>query len=171
MGLSIAISGVIILTTLVLLFMSMIGILDSFFSIEKTSTAVSELEESISNTKISLSSLEVLSGVSSVNFTLNNDGSEKLWNFEKFNLFISYEDGSGKLTEELTYNGNCSSSIPNAGIWCIETISIDSLDPGLLNSGESAEIWTNASSNLGSGAVAVIISTHNGVVNTIGGTT
>ncbi len=171
MGLSIAISGVIILTTLVLLFMSMIGILDSFFSIEKTSTAVSELEESISNTKISLNSLEVLSGVSSVNFTLNNDGSEKLWNFEKFNLFISYETGSSKLTEELSYNGDCLSTIPNPGDWCIETITIDSLDPGLLNSGESAEIWTNASSNLGTGAVAVIISTHNGVVNTIGGTT
>ena len=171
MGLSIAISGAIILTTLVILYMSMIGILDSVLSIEETSTAVSELEKSISNTKISLNSLELLSGFSSVNFTLNNDGSEKLWNFEKFNLFISYESGSGKLTEELTYNGNCSSSIPNAGNWCIETIVLDSLDPGLLNSGESAEIWTRVNQILGSGAVAVIISTNNGVVNTIGGTT
>ncbi len=171
MGLSIAISGAIILTTLVILYMSMIGILDSVFSIEETSIVVSKLEKSIFDTEIRLESLEVLSGVSSVNFTLNNEGSEKLWNFEKFNLFISYESGSGKLTEELTYNGNCSSSIPNAGNWCIESIALDSLDPGLLNSGESAEIWTQVSPSLGSGAVAVIISTNNGVVNTIGATT
>ena len=170
MGVSIAISGAIILTTLVLLFMSMPGILDSVFSIEETSKVVSELDESISDTEISLESLESLSGVSSVNFTLNNDGSEKLWEYEKFNLFISYESGSGKLTEELTYSGNCSSTIPNAGNWCIETITVDSLDPGLLNSGESAEIWSQVNQNLASGGVAVIVSTSNGVVNTIGGT-
>ena len=171
MGLSTAISGAIILTTLVMLFMTMPGILDSVFSIEETSKVVSKLEKSIFDTEIRLESLEALSGVSSVNFTLNNEGSEKLWDYEKFNLFISYEGGSGKLTKELTYDGNCLGSIPNAGNWCIESIALDSLDPGLLNSGESAEIWTQVSPSLGSGAVAVIISTNNGVVNTIGATT
>ena len=171
MGLSTAISGAIILTTLVLVFMSIPGILDSIFSIEETSAVVSKVEESISNTQISLNSIEVLSGVSTVNFTLNNDGSEKLWDFEKFNLFISYEGVSGKSTEELNFSGDCLGVIPNAGNWCIEAITTDSLDPGLLNSGESAQIWTQVNQNLGIGSIAVIVSTNNGVVNSIGAST
>jgi len=171
MGLSVAIAGAIVLSVLMLVLMSMSGMVDNIFSIEETSVYVTKVEDSIYNTEISLASLEVLSGSASVNFTLNNDGSEKLWDFGNFDLFIIYDSSSSKLTEELSYNGDCLGSIPNAGNWCIETITSDFLDRGLLNNGESAQILSQVSQSLGSGSVAVLVSTDNGVVNSIGAIT
>src|SRR3989337_3571618 len=100
MGLSVAISGGIILTVFVLLLLSLPGLADKMFSIGDITTQVTQHEQEISNTEISIDNLSVLVGSSRVNFTLNNDGSEKLWNFEDFNLFIEYDGAiSGKLIE------------------------------------------------------------------------
>src|SRR3989304_8650529 len=143
MGLSVAISGGIILTVFVLILLSLPGFMDKMFSIGDITSQVSQHEQVISNTKLSMDHLSVLVGKSKVNFTLNNDGSEKLWNFEDFNLFIEY-DGitSGKLIEDLTFNGECLGAVPQAGNWCIQSISNDIVDPKILNSGEIANIRT-----------------------------
>ena len=108
MGLSIVISGAIIFVALIYVLMTIPNVLDSISSVDEASSEISVLEDSISQTETSLNSLSALIGKSTVNFTLNNDGSEKLWNFEKFNLIITYDADIGgiktKVTEQLTYN-------------------------------------------------------------------
>ena len=164
MGLSVAISGGIILTVFVLLLLSLPGFVDKMFSIGDTSSQVSAFDRKVANTDISLESLFAENGSPYVNFTLNNDDREKLWNFDKFNLIIRYEGALGILVEELGYVGSCNGGVPIVDSWCIETIAGDFLDVGILNDGESAKIITQVSQNLVSQNVIVTLSTDNGVV-------
>src|SRR3970282_2909526 len=123
MGLSVAISGGIILTVFVLILLSLPGLTEKMFSIGDITTQVTQHEQKISNTEISMNYLSQSVGSSKVNFTLGNDGSEKLWNFEDFDLFIEYDGASpGKLIEELTFGGKCLGTVPLAGNWCIQSI-------------------------------------------------
>ena len=105
-------------------------------------------------------------GKSKVNFTLHNNGTEKLWNYEKFNVLITYDDGPSMTTEELTYSGDCLGGVPSVGNWCIQTITSDVLDPGILNDGESASIRTQVNQNLGTDNAIAIVTTDNGVTAT-----
>ena len=167
MGLSVAISGGIVLTVIMLILLSMPGIVDKMFSIGDVTSQVARFEKTISDTDISLETLFAFppSGPSPlVNFTLNNDDTEKLWNFDDFDVLIEYESASGDELEELSFGGKCQGSLPSVGEWCIEGISGDFLDKGILNDGESAEIWTRVSQNLASDNVRVTVSTDNGEV-------
>src|SRR3989304_2106310 len=164
MGLSVAISGGIILTVFVLILLSLPGLAEKMFSIGDITTQVTQHEQKISNTEINMNYLSQSIGSSRVNFTLGNDGSEKLWNFEDFDLFIEYDGAiSGQTTQQLSYNGECPGAVPQAGNWCIESISNDVADPKILNSGEKANIRTTLSQNLASTTVIVTVATDNGV--------
>jgi len=163
MGLSVAIAGAIILSVLMLVMMSMTGLVGNIFSIGSVTTQVSDLENSIDNTDISLETL-FASTTPRVNFTLNNDDTEKLWNFDDFNVLIEYESASGDELEELSYGGDCQGTVPSVGNWCIEGIAGDFLDSGILNEGESAEVWTQVSQSLVIGNARVTVSTDNGEV-------
>lgn len=162
MGLSVAISGGIVLTVFVIMLFSLPGLADKMFSIGDITTQVTQHQQEIAKTDISLETLFATSGSPSVNFTLNNDDTEKLWNFEKFNVIVEYENASGDELEELSFGGTCSGILPAIGNWCIESISGDFLDEGILNEGESAQIWTRVSQNLASGNARVSVSTDNG---------
>ena len=167
MGLSVAISGGIILTVFVLLLLSLPGLTEKMFSIGDITTQVTQHEQKISNTEISMNYLSQLVGSSKVNFTLNNDGAEKLWNFEDFDLFIEYDGAiSGQTTQQLSYNGECLGTVPPAGNWCVQSISNDVADPKILNSGEEANIRTNLSENLASTTAIITLVTDNGVTFT-----
>jgi len=172
MGLSVAISGGIILTVFVLILFSLPGLADKMFSIGDITSQVTQHEQEISNTEISMDHLSVLVGSSKVNFTLNNDGSEKLWNFEDFNLFIQYKGViSGNTTKQLSYSGTCLGVVPPAGNWCIQSITNDVTDPGIINVGEDASIWTQVSENLATNLAVITMTTDNGVVSTVSTTT
>src|SRR3990172_2647614 len=172
MGLSVAISGGIILTVFVLILFSLPGLADKMFSIGDITSQVTQHEQEISNTEISMDHLSVLVGSSKVNFTLNNDGSEKLWNFEDFNLFIEYDGAiSGKLIEDLSFSGECLGIAPLAGNWCIQSITNDVKDPGIINAGEEATIWTQVNENLATTQGVISVTTDNGVVATVSTTT
>ena len=172
MGLSVAISGGIILTVFVLILFSLPGLADKMFSIGDITSQVTQHEQEISNTEISMDHLSVLVGSSKVNFTLNNDGSEKLWNFEDFNLFIEYDGAiSGKLIEDLSFSGECLGIAPLAGNWCIQSITNDVKDPGIINAGEEATIWTQVNENLATTQGVISVTTDNGVVSTVSTTT
>jgi len=167
MGLSVAIAGAIILSVLMLVMMSMTGLVGNIFSIGTVTTQVSDLENTIDNTDISLETLFVKDPpltTPRVNFTLNNDDTEKLWNFDDFNVLIEYESASGDELEELSFGGKCQGVVPIAGEWCIEGIAGDFLDAGILNEGESAEIWTQVSQSVENGNARVTVSTDNGEV-------
>jgi len=164
MGLSVAIAGAIVLSVLMVVLMTMTGFVGTMFTIGDVTTQISQVEKSIAKTDISLDALEALSGSAKVNFTLNNDDTEKLWNFEHFNVLIEYDNAAGTVVEELSFNGDCSGIAPLAGNWCIESIGADILDEDIINDGESGDIWTQVSQNLVSANALVTVSTDNGVV-------
>src|SRR3989304_7036570 len=164
MGLSVAISGGIILTVFMLILLSLPGFVDKMFSIGDITSQVTQHEQEISNTEINVEQISVLVGSSTVNFTLNNVGSEKLWNFEDFDLFIEYDGATpGKLIEELTFSGECLGTVPVTGNWCIQSITSDIKDPGIINTDEKVTIWTQVSQNLVTSTAIVTIVTDNGV--------
>ena len=166
MGLSVAIAGAIILSVLMLVMMSMTGLVGNIFSIGSVTTQVSDLENTIDDTDISLETL-FASTTPRVNFTLNNDDKEKLWNFDDYDLIITFDDPTIRLTEKLSYEGNCVGDVPSAaGNWCIQVIFNDILDPGILNSDESMDVRTQVSTPLDPGIAIVLIGTDNGVVAT-----
>jgi len=94
----------------IFLMMSIPGFIDKTFSLGGVTSEVSDLEESISKTSMKIESIEAISDSNIVNFTLTNDGNEKLWNYEKFNLIITYDGNvSGtktRITEDLTFDGS-----------------------------------------------------------------
>jgi len=168
MGLSVAIAGGIILSVLMLVMMSMTGLAGNIFSIGTVTTQLSELEKSISDTEISMNHVSTLVGSSTMNFTLSNDGQEKLWNFDEFDLFVTYDgDVSGRLTEDISYGGDCLGGIPAQGNWCINSINGDMLDPGILNRAEGANIRVGVNENLADVQAIVSITTDNGVTDTV----
>ncbi len=171
MGLSTAVSGGIVFVVLIFVLMSIPGFMDSIFSVQDTSSEVSTLENSVRKTDMNINSLAAVSGSSKVNFTLNNIGEEKLWNFEKFDMIIVYDSSSGRLTQQFSYEGNCNRGIPSAGDWCIEEVEWDLNDPGILNIGEGAMIRTQLNQNLGTGTIIIVVSADNGVITTLSKTT
>ena len=171
MGLSNALSGGIVMIVLVYILFAALVILDSSILVQDASTKSVEIGTSISKTTINIDSLSVLQSQDFVDFSLNNNGEEKLWNFENFNLIITF-DGitSGRLTESLIYSGFCAGQ-PTSGNWCIDSISNDILDPEILNSGEIMNVQSTVSEDLQSnGIIIVAMSTENGVVATISDT-
>ena len=169
MGLSVAISGGIMIVAFVMVMMMLPSIVNNIFSIQQVSSSISEDNQMISNTDISVRYLETQIGSSLVNFTLYNQGSQSLWKFDSFNLYVEYfGTGSGKRTIELMYSGQCMGGIPPIKHWCIEGITNDFKDPNILNLGEGARVRTNLSQNLANTDVVVTVVTDKGIINTSG---
>jgi len=170
MGLSVAIAGGIVMVTIMLVFLSIPNVVNTIFSIGEVSSKSSQIEDSVSKTKISIKEMYTRIGSPLVNFTLNNEGSTTLWDFNNFNVLVEYTGAiSGQKTEELSYNGECLGAVPPAGQWCIQSILNDVADPKLLNFGENAYIRTRLSENLASLTAIVTVATDNGVTFTTGG--
>jgi len=81
------------------------------YEIQVETTASSQAfdnNDEITKTSISISGINYTVGSNLVNFTLTNEGSEKLWNYDEFNVIVTYDaDISGirtRVTEEFTYN-------------------------------------------------------------------
>ena len=162
MGLSNAIAGGIVMVALISILLTLPGIMSTTTEVQDAATEMSDIETEIYNTDISISSLSASTGSDTITFSLNNDGPEKLWNFDKFNVFVTYIGASsGQKTETITYSSSCSAS---AGLWCISSLNNDNLDPGIINEGESANLSLTVDENLATGIVIVVVSTQNGVV-------
>lgn len=165
MGLSVAISGGIVMFTLVYVMLMIPGIADETVLITKASSDISEVENSMLKTNIHVRSITASSGSSVINFTVNNSGTEKLWNFDKFNLIVTYSSASGTRTESLAFAGDCSGN-PTSGNWCIDSISDDGLDPDILNTGELLNARSRVNASVTGGMVTTVVSTNNGIVAT-----
>ncbi len=148
--------------------MTITGFVGNMFTVGDASTQISELEKAISETEISMNHVTTFLASPTLNFTLSNDGQEKLWNFEEFDMFVTYEGTvSSTLTEQITYGGDCLGGLPAQGNWCIESINGDMLDPGILNSAEGANIRVRVNENLADVNAVVSITTDNGVTDTV----
>src|SRR5574338_92985 len=166
MGLSVAIAGGIVLFALMYILLMLPGVVDQTSSITKASSEISDVENSILKTNISMSALSATSGSSTIDFTISSSGTEKLWNYEKFSLIVTYPiAGNTNKTESFTYqSGACAS--PAAGKWCIISITGDTIDPNILNTNEALNARMTSSQTLNTGTVIVTMSTDRGVTAT-----
>ena len=172
MGLSVAIAGGIVMVTIMVVMLSIPNMVSTIFSIGEVNSISSKVDDSVSKTDIIVDSILTKVGSPRVNFTLNNQGSTTLWDFNKFNVLVEYTGAiSGKRTEQLSLwpanpNGECLGAIPPTGQWCIQSISGDVANPKLLNSNEKASIRTRLNENLANSVAIVTAGTDNGVIFT-----
>ena len=166
MGLSNALSGGIVMVALISILLTVPGIVGTTSIVQDASNEIADIELEIANTHISLSSLSATNGDDLITFTLTNFGTEKLWNYEKFNIFVTYDEDANRYTDSITYAGNCSGD-PAKGFWCVDSISGDNLDPGILNQNENMSIRLKVNQDTQNGIVIVVLSVDNGETTTI----
>lgn len=167
MGLSVAIAGGIVMITIMVVMLSIPNMVSTIFSIGEVNSISSKVDNSVSKTDIIVETILTKVGSPRVNFTLNNQGSTTLWDFNKFNVLVEYTGAiSGTRTEQLSYFGVCPVAVPPTGQWCIQSILNDVVNPNLLNSNEKASIRTNLSQNLANSIAIVTAGTNNGVIFT-----
>ena len=154
--------------SIVIVFYAFSGITENFFSLGEVSTEVLDYKDSISKSEISLHHVSTLVGSPDIDLTLRNDGQVKTWRFPMYDVLVIYDGAiSGRLTEKLSYDGDCLGGTPPAGSWCIESISRDVLDPGLLNPTEEADIRLRVNENLADVNALIVISTAKGITSKV----
>ena len=164
MGLSNAISGGIIMFGITYVIFAFGGMTDNAVSFSETSSQVSNLENEILKTSISVAIESNPGADQTFNFDITNTNQEKLWDFEKFDIIITYDSNGQTYTQAMIYVSNCS---PDDGEWCIETWTNDILDPEILNYGEIITVGVKVDNNIESGKnLIVVVSTPNGIVAT-----
>ncbi len=165
MGLSIAISGGIVT-------FSMIYAMMSFPAIINDTTKVSTSESQMTNnqflrlqTNISISNLQDQSNESLATFQVTNTGNTVLWNYNDFDVIITYQENATNnpiSTETLKYANSCSELLSDQ--WCISQIQNDYIHPGLLDPKEIADIEVQpAHQTKYGGTFTVEFGTDNGV--------
>ena len=162
MGLSNALSGGIILFGIIYVIFTFAGFTDTAVSLTEVSSQVSDLENKLFKTSIAIV-IEDDPGTNA-NFFMNmtNTNSEKLWDFENFDVIVTYDHGGITYTETISYASSCP---PASGEWCILSWVNDVIDPEILNNGETVNFRVAVQNNLeDSTNVIVIVSTPNGVV-------
>jgi len=162
MGLSNALSGGIILFGITYVIFAFMGITDTAASFSDVSTQKYDLENKLLKTSITIV-IEDDPGTNTIfNFNMTNTNSEKLWDWENFDVITTYDNSGTTYTETLTYTSSCA---PGVGEWCIHSWIVDVIDPQILNNGETLNIRLQVENGLQDGTnVIVIISTPNGVV-------
>lgn len=164
------------LVTMIVIVMMTPNLLDKILDLQESASNISSTENEIFDTKIQISSLSGSPGGKAVNFTLSNVGKQKLWNFDKFDLFITYEaDISGTRTmkvEHLVYNttgsflDNESSQELQSGYWTINSITNDQTEKRILNEDEDGSILAKLSNPVyTNGKIIVVVSTQSGVLS------
>lgn len=156
MGLSIVLSSAIVFFTVFVVFGTYTNFSNQIFEISQASSKISSIEKSFADTEISIQSLSV--GTSNFTVNLINDGNEKLYNFENFDVIVSYNGTLTQIIDELSYS-QCEAIV---GYWCISNITNDYLDPNILNSNETAIIFGNTTDTINPGGLSLSITTDNG---------
>jgi len=110
LGLSNPISAIIIMGVFISVLFTMPGILENIISIQDVSSEVKVLENSITNTDVSIDNLDARASSIIVNFTLSNNGTEKIWDYENFDIMVTYDADIGgsekKITESMVFDAN-----------------------------------------------------------------
>ncbi len=108
MGLSIAIAGGIASIALFAVLFSYGFISNSIYSDYLSRSDSVKIDNSISKTNIDIKYQNASSGSSFVSFSLAENGTEKLWSFDKFTVLVTYDADIGGIststTEQLIYN-------------------------------------------------------------------
>ena len=167
MGLSNALSGGIILFGITYVIFTFGGLTDKAASFSEVSSQTSDLESKLLKTSIdvSIDSTYDIGTDDTFSFNVTNTNLEKLWEFDKFDVIITYDSSGTTYTEILTYDSSC----PQAtGEWCVQTWWSDILDPKILNNDETITIDVTVNNALESASdLIVVVSTQNGVVASV----
>jgi len=165
MGLSNALSGGIILFGITYVIFTFAGLTDIATSFSEVSSQTSNLESKLIKTSIDVTIDNPPGADPTFDFEIINTNLEKLWDFENFDVIITYDNSDTTYTETQTFDSACP---PVAGEWCISSWTNDVLDPEILNDGESITISTEVNNSLqNSRDLIVIVSTPNGVVASV----
>jgi len=112
LGLSIAISGGITATALVIIMGIIFAISYQINTESLANTEAFEIQNSLLKTNMDIKSISAVPGVSTVDFVLFNNGSTKLWNYNDFDMLVTYDANIGgvstRVTESLTFNETAS---------------------------------------------------------------
>lgn len=108
MGLSHVIPAGVVFIPLFIIVTTIPGITNTILQINQAAVDVSDLENSILNTHFQISNLTVPGGESFIYFDVKNTGATKLWDYDNFDLLVTYEGIVGSsatnVTESLTYS-------------------------------------------------------------------
>jgi len=138
------------------------GLADKAASFSDASSDTTDWESKLVKTSIDVTIPNDPGTDSTFSFDITNTNLEKLWEFDKFDIIITYDSAGTTHTETMTYVSTCA---PIVGEWCINTWTNDVLDPKILNNGETITVDVEVSNNLQSASdLIVIVATPNGVV-------
>lgn len=138
---------------------------DNAASFSYVSSEKSDLESKLLKTSINVTIDSAPGTDATFDFEIINTNLEKLWNFDKFDVIITYVNSGKTYTETMTYDSTCP---PATGEWCIQTWTNDVLDPEILNNGETITVRTEVSNSLQNNSdLIVIVSTPNGIVASV----
>ncbi len=163
MGLSNAMSGGIVLFGITYVIFVFMGITEISTSLNDTLFERSDLDDKRAKTSIDVIISNPQQVGDTFNFRIENTNLEKLWDFDKFDVIITYNISDATYTETLEYDDTCP---VDAGYWCISSFTDDYVEPHILNEGESMNIRLKINNNLEINSILTIkISTANGVVS------
>ncbi|MCH7967176.1 MAG: hypothetical protein IIB02_07160 [Thaumarchaeota archaeon] len=166
MGLSNAISGGIILFGITYVIFTFSGITDSAASFSYVSSQTTDWESKLLKTSIDVTISTATGTTSTFDFEIINTNLEKLWEFDKFDVIITYDHDGTTYTETMTYVSTCTGL--STGKWCIKTWTNDVIDPEILNRGETITVDVKVNNSLENNRdVIVVVSTPNGVVASV----
>ena len=108
MGLSIALAAGIVSIALFAILFNYTFVNNSIYDDVLSRSKISKIEDSISKTTIDIKYPSASSGSSLVSFSLAENRTEKLWDFEKFTVLVTYDADIGGVststTEKLSFN-------------------------------------------------------------------
>lgn len=108
MGLSIVLAVGIVSIALFTILFTYNFVNNSIYDYVQSRSDISKVDDSISKTTIDIRYPNATAGNSMVSFSLTENGTEKLWNFDKFTVIVTYDADIGgvstRTTEKLSFN-------------------------------------------------------------------
>jgi len=161
MGLSNAMSGGIILFGLMYVIFTFTSITDVTIGLNDVLFERSILDDKRAKTSIDVTILTEPTVGNIFSFTVENTNLEKLYDYDKFNVIVTYTVSSVTYVESLVYITTCP---PMIGEWCINYFTDDNVEPGILNEDEFFNSLARISNTLEvDSTVNIKIVTPNGV--------
>ena len=88
---------------MIIIILTVLSTFDTVTEVIDTIEEARTNSESVKNTYIIISNLTASTASNTVTFNLDSKGIQKLWNFQKFDLFVTYNNGTTRVTETLPY--------------------------------------------------------------------
>src|SRR5688572_31045792 len=92
-------------------------------------------------------------GLDTLSVSLRNDGQTRLSTFERMDLIVVYETGSGEVRKWLPFEAVALS----ADAWTVDSIDDDAFEPGLVNPGETAQLTVELAEPAAAGSTHRIV--------------